>query len=43
METVSVKTPRRECFVDVTSAVARSLASSGVREGLCHVFVAHTT
>jgi secondary thiamine-phosphate synthase enzyme len=30
-------------FVDITSQVQRVVAGSGVLEGVCHVFVPHTT
>lgn len=30
-------------FVDLTERVARVIAASGVREGLCNVFVRHTS
>lgn len=43
METFEVKTPSRECFVDITPKVAKALAVSGVSDGLCVVFVPHTT
>jgi secondary thiamine-phosphate synthase enzyme len=43
METFEVKTPTRECFVDITSRVTGALEGSGVRDGLCVVFVPHTT
>jgi secondary thiamine-phosphate synthase enzyme len=43
VDLLPVKTPRRECFVDVTAAVARCVQGSGIVDGLCHVFVTHTT
>ena len=43
MKTLSVATEARECFVDITREVARAVENSGVRDGLCTVFVPHTT
>lgn len=39
----ALKTPARECLVDITGKVAEVVAGSGVREGLCTVYVPHTT
>jgi secondary thiamine-phosphate synthase enzyme len=43
METLRVKTNRRTQLVDVTNEVQRVVAKSGVSDGMCHVFVPHTT
>jgi secondary thiamine-phosphate synthase enzyme len=43
MEMLRVKTNRRTQLVDVTEAVADAVEKSGVKEGICHVFVPHTT
>jgi secondary thiamine-phosphate synthase enzyme len=43
METFRVKTNRRTQLVDVTSEVERVVAKSGVNDGMCQVFVPHTT
>lgn len=40
---ISVSTPEREVLVDITSEVGRAVESSGVRDGLCILFVPHTT
>jgi secondary thiamine-phosphate synthase enzyme len=42
MEKFTVDTPT-EGFVDITAQVAAVVKAGGVKEGLCHVFVAHTT
>ena len=42
-ETFPVKTPSREVLVDITGEVSRIVKQSGVEEGLCIVFVPHTT
>jgi secondary thiamine-phosphate synthase enzyme len=43
MEIVRVKTKRRTQLVDVTPEVERVVAESGVAEGVCYVYVPHTT
>ena len=43
METLRVKTNRRTELVDVTNEVAGVVAKSGIHDGICHVFVPHTT
>ena len=40
---LAVKSSRRTHLVDITSDVARAVADSGVRAGLCHLYVPHTT
>ncbi|MCL6481737.1 MAG: secondary thiamine-phosphate synthase enzyme YjbQ [Firmicutes bacterium] len=41
--TLLVKTARRTQLVDITREVARAVGESGVQDGLCHLFVPHTT
>lgn len=43
MEQLDVRTPSHACMVDVTDRVSRVVADSGIEEGVCYVFVAHTT
>jgi secondary thiamine-phosphate synthase enzyme len=43
MPTSFTVTTRRRGFYDVTARVQRLVAESGVREGLCTVFVHHTS
>ena len=43
METFDVKTRRRTEFVTVTREVEAIVAKSGVQDGVCTVFVPHTT
>ena len=43
METLRVKTTRRTQLLDVTQAVERTVAQSGVLTGICYVYVPHTT
>ena len=41
--TFQVTSRRRAELVDITERVAQAVETSGVAEGLCHVFVPHTT
>ena len=43
METLRVKTSRRTQLVDVTAEVERLVRASGVKSGVCYVYVPHTT
>ena len=43
MNSLEVKTRGREDFVDLTAAIERLVAASGVKNGLCVVAVPHTT
>ncbi len=38
-----VRTRSRNELVDITSGVRQILEKSGVREGICHIYVPHTT
>jgi secondary thiamine-phosphate synthase enzyme len=38
-----VKTETREAFYEITSEVQRAVDRSGVSEGICHIYVPHTT
>jgi secondary thiamine-phosphate synthase enzyme len=40
---MSVRTERREQMVDITERVEAEVGRSGVRDGVCHVYVPHTT
>jgi len=39
----TVRTPERECLVEVTPRVAQAVRSSGVRSGVALLYVPHTT
>ena len=41
--TFQVSTRRRAQLVDITERVAEAVQRSGVADGICHVFVPHTT
>ncbi len=43
MITLEIKTNSREEIVDISHEVSSALAKSGLAEGLCHLFVPHTT
>ena len=43
VHTLSVRTNRRTEMVDITGQIQGLLRLSGVEEGVCHIFVAHTT
>jgi secondary thiamine-phosphate synthase enzyme len=38
-----VTTHRRAQLIDITERVADAVAKSGIADGLCHVFIPHTT
>ncbi len=43
MRTIEVKTQAREELVDITARVREELVSSGVKDGICYVYIPHTT
>jgi len=43
MEVLRVKTGRRTQLVDVTAEVERAVEKAGVTDGVCYVYVPHTT
>jgi len=43
MEELTVKTSNRTQMIDITSKVRDAVRQSGVKSGVCHVFVPHTT
>jgi secondary thiamine-phosphate synthase enzyme len=43
IHTLSVRTNSRIEMVDITRKIQEQVKNSGVTEGVCHVFVAHTT
>lgn len=43
IKTMELKTTRRIEFVDITAQVKQLVKQSGVQEGMCVVFVPHTT
>ena len=43
IKTLSVKSRKRADVIDITSRVQEVVTESGVKTGLCHVYVRHTT
>jgi len=43
IHTLSVRTNRRTELVDITGEIQELVRQSGVTEGVCHIFQAHTT
>lgn len=43
MDKIQLQTGKRREVVDITSFVAETVAAAAVEEGVCHVFVPHTT
>ncbi len=43
MDRIQLQTSRRRELLDITSFVAEAVAASPVAEGVCHIFVPHTT
>lgn len=43
MKTLSVKTSSREEFIDITDEVEKAVRESGIKNGLCYLYVPHTT
>ncbi len=43
MKTISVKTLQRTQFIDITRQVEEAIAREDVEEGLCYLYVPHTT
>ena len=42
-EEFRVKTPQREILIEITSEIRKIVRSSSVNEGVCRIFVPHTT
>lgn len=42
-EELDVRTPKREVLLDITEEVAKVVRVSNVKEGVCRIFVPHTT
>jgi secondary thiamine-phosphate synthase enzyme len=40
---INVKTRKRNEFVDITGPVEKELKDSGVKSGICYIYVPHTT
>ena len=42
-EEFSVKTPKREILIDITDKIQNLIDKSDIKEGICHIFIPHTT
>ena len=42
-EEFKVKTPERETLIDITSEISTIVRNSNIKEGVCRVFIPHTT
>jgi secondary thiamine-phosphate synthase enzyme len=42
-EKFEVHTPEHSCLIDVTSQIDRMIKTRGIDEGVCYIFVPHTT
>lgn len=40
---IPVRTKQQTEFLDITTHIANAVSNSGIQEGICHVFVPHTT
>lgn len=43
LHTIKINSSRREQFIDLTDDIARLINESGISEGVCHIYVPHTT
>lgn len=43
IKNINIKTRTRTEFVNITPEVQKIVSESGVKEGLCHIYVPHTT
>src|SRR5215469_16818987 len=43
LNSFSVRTTRQSEWINITAEVQRAVASSGIKEGICVVFIPHTT
>jgi secondary thiamine-phosphate synthase enzyme len=43
MEIIDIKTSQRVDFIDITSEIEKKVEKSQVMEGICYLFVPHTT
>jgi len=43
MTEFSVSTESRVCFKDITAEINQHVKDSGVKNGICYIFVSHTT
>jgi secondary thiamine-phosphate synthase enzyme len=39
----SIRTPKREVLINITPNISKMVRDSGIKEGICRVFIPHTT
>jgi len=42
-KTITVKTEGKQLFLDITKQIRQIVRESGIKSGICHVFIPHTT
>ena len=42
-EEFSIRTPKREILLDITDKIQNLIDKSKINEGICHIFIPHTT
>ena len=42
-EEFSIKSPKREILIDITEKIQGLINKSDIKEGICHIFIPHTT
>ncbi len=40
---IEIRTPSHACFVDITAQIEKLVEQIGIREGVCQIYVPHTT
>ena len=43
LETIEIRTRSKTEFIDITSQIRQIVQKSGIRDGICYLFVPHTT
>lgn len=43
MQILTLNTPSRTAMIDITSKIQDVVSKSGIKSGVCHIFVPHTT
>ncbi len=43
VEQIEISTPARSSLVEVTAQIQRLVSRAGIKEGVCYIFVPHTT
>ncbi|MCL1925922.1 MAG: secondary thiamine-phosphate synthase enzyme YjbQ [Syntrophorhabdaceae bacterium] len=42
-KTITVKTEGKQLFLDITKHIRQIVRDSGIKSGICHIFIPHTT